>query len=68
MAKTEKELKALKEEYKTLSNKLKELTEDELKEIKGGLEDMPATTIPGLEAIGPFAVGGIPLDSDSKLK
>lgn len=36
MAKTQEELNQLKNEYKTLSNKLKELSEEELKEITGG--------------------------------
>ena len=36
MAKTQDELKELKEEYEKLSNKLKELTEDELKFVTGG--------------------------------
>ena len=34
--KTQEELKELKEEYKTLNNKLKELTEDELLLVTGG--------------------------------
>ena len=34
--KTKEELKELKNEYETLNNKLKELTEDELKEVVGG--------------------------------
>lgn len=34
--KTREELKELKEEYETLNKKLKELTEDELKQISGG--------------------------------
>ena len=37
MAKTQEELKELKEEYEKLSNKLKELTEDELKLVTGGV-------------------------------
>ena len=36
MAKTQEELKALKEEYEALSNKLKELTDEELNEVTGG--------------------------------
>ena len=36
MAKTQEELNVLKEEYETLTNKLKELTEDELKNVVGG--------------------------------
>ena len=41
MAKTEKELKALKNEYELLVNKLKELSEDELKLVTGGIEMEP---------------------------
>ena len=36
MAKTKEELQQLKEEYETLSSKLKELTEDELQQLVGG--------------------------------
>ena len=36
MAKTKEELNQLKTEYETLNNKLKELTEDELREVTGG--------------------------------
>ena len=36
MSKTQEELKELKNEYETLNNKLKELTEDELNIIVGG--------------------------------
>lgn len=35
MAKTKEELQTLKEECEALNNKLKELTEDELKEVCG---------------------------------
>ena len=34
--KTQEELKALKEEFEILNSKLKELTEEELKEVSGG--------------------------------
>ena len=44
MAKTQEELNLLKIEYETVTNKLKELNEDELKQITGG-ED-----ITGLDA------------------
>ena len=47
MSKTKEELEQLKSECETLNNKLKELNEDELKQITGGND------IPGLEAIGP---------------
>ena len=47
MAKTIEELNELKNEYESLSSKLKELNEDELKQVIGGND------IPGLEAIGP---------------
>ena len=36
MAKTQEELNALKEEVETVSRKLHELTEDELKQVTGG--------------------------------
>ena len=36
--KTQEELKELKNEYETLNNKLKELSEDELKEVIGGAD------------------------------
>lgn len=35
MAKTQEELKQLKQEYESLNNKLKELTEDEFKLVTG---------------------------------
>ena len=38
MAKTKEELIEIKEELKSLNSKLKELTEDELKEITGGAD------------------------------
>lgn len=41
MAKTKEELNELKMEYETLSTKLKELTEDELKLVVGGIEMKP---------------------------
>lgn len=42
MAKTEKELNELKEEYNKLTSKLKELTTDELKMVTGGsMFDIP---------------------------
>ena len=37
MAKTKEELQQLKEEYEALKEKLKELTEEELQEIAGGM-------------------------------
>ena len=40
MAKTKQELEALKKEVEELTNKLKDLSEDELKEIVGG-HNMP---------------------------
>ena len=36
MAKTQEELKVIKEEVETLNNKLKELTEEELAQVSGG--------------------------------
>ena len=50
MIKTQEELNTLKVEYETLNNKLKELNEDELKQVIGGND------IPGLEAIGPASL------------
>ena len=41
MAKTQEELNALKEEVETLNNKLKELTEEELAQVSGGLVPIP---------------------------
>ena len=38
MPKSKEELNKLREEYKTLSVKLKELTADELKQVIGGVE------------------------------
>ena len=38
MAKTKEELNELKQEYDSLTNKLKELTEDELLQVTGGLQ------------------------------
>ena len=36
MAKTQEELNALKKEVETINNKLKELTDEELKQVAGG--------------------------------
>ena len=36
MAKTKEELNALKQEFESLTNKLKELTDDELMQVTGG--------------------------------
>ena len=41
MAKTQEELNTLKAEYEILNNKLKELTEDELKLVTGGGYQQP---------------------------
>lgn len=77
MVKTKEELMQLKNEYESLNNKLQNLSKEELDEIVGGYVSSdeygtrPSTQEPiihGLEIIGPYAVGGIPLDSDSKLK
>ena len=38
MTKTKQELEALKNEYETLTNKLKELNEEELKEVCAGVD------------------------------
>ena len=39
MAKTKEELKELKQELETLTFKLRELSDDELKEVTGGLDN-----------------------------
>ena len=39
--KTKEELNALREEMEALGKKLVELTDDELKQVAGGLHDMP---------------------------
>ena len=52
MAKTQEELNRLRKEYMDLKNKLKELTDDELKKVTGGQEifvpeiDAPITPVP----------------------
>ena len=48
--KTQEELTQLKTEYETLNNKLKELSDDELKEVAGGTNFIGF--IPGLIAVG----------------
>ena len=45
MAKTQEELKELKTEYETLNNKLKELSDDELKTVVGGYGDMEYSSV-----------------------
>ena len=52
MAKTKEELTVLKQEYKTLMNKLQELSEDELNKVTGGITNI--NDIHGLEAYGPY--------------
>ena len=66
--KTQEELQQLKNEYESLTTKLKELTEDELKEVSGGL--IPIIFSENLkESLTESGVKSyIPLDSDSKLK
>ena len=51
MAKTQEELNELKNEYETLNNKLKELTDDELTQVTGGLkrEGSTYTAVGGCE-------------------
>ena len=41
MTKTQEELNTLKVEYEILNNKLKELTEDELGYVIGGVDEFP---------------------------
>ena len=48
MAKTQKELNALKKEVETLNNKLKELTDEELAQVTGG----SSTVALGYQATG----------------
>ena len=50
MAKTKEELSTLKQEYETLTNKLKELNDDELMQITGGI----ATSSPIMIQVGQF--------------
>ena len=54
MAKTKEELNELKNEYETVTNKLNELSEDELKMVTGGVDLNP---IPDPKEIG----AGIPV-------
>ena len=63
MAKTQEELKALKEEYKTMCNKLQELTEDELIEVCGGYDKQGADWNSEL----PRDAGSYKLDTDVKM-
>ena len=44
MAKTQEELNQLKTEYETLNNKLKELTEEELNMVTGGILGIPSVS------------------------
>ena len=52
MLKTKEELNELKQEYDSLVNKLKELTEDELLQVTGGLQTDSDIDI---ELANPFA-------------
>ena len=45
MAKTQEELIQLKQDYEALTTKFQELTEDELKQIAGGLELLPSNKL-----------------------
>lgn len=84
MTKTKEELQQLKTEYETLTNKLKELTEEEIQIVVGGGFQ---PNIIGMRTGGDIYIGGtqnapfvnvgndqskilanIPLDSDSKIK
>lgn len=57
--KTPEELNALKNDVESLTNKLKELTDDELSEIFGGTApELPATNL----ACGEYAAMGSPMD------
>lgn len=81
MAKTEEELNELQKEYKTLTSKLKELTEDELKVVTGGtIGDWNNIEHSGINIFnqGQYSIyygqanptneNYIPLPSDEKLK
>ena len=81
MAKTKEELKKIKEECEALNNKLKELTEDELKEVTGGaIGEWNNIEHSGIDIKnkGNYSIfygesitnneNGIPLPSDEKLK
>ena len=50
MAKTQEELNQLKQECKTLANKLKELNDDELELVAGGIRDEISAS--GLTKVG----------------
>ena len=51
MAKTQEELNALKEEVETVSRKLHELTEDELKQVIGGTGSVFQSPVYEYEAV-----------------
>ena len=65
--KTKEELEALKKEVETLNKKLTELSDDELKEVTGGLHDLPKpkpdekyvlSSNPGTNAVFPIIFAG----------
>ena len=58
MAKTKEELNELKNEYKSLANKLQELTEDELIQVTGGIANPDHIMI----QVGQFAPTEIQID------
>ena len=70
MAKTQEELNTLKTEYETLNNKLKELSEDELKLVTGGANNQLFTYYVGSEGrvcgleiqVGDYFTGDAPID------
>ena len=80
MAKTQEELNKIKEEYKALAAKLKELSEDELRQVIGGMHNpiqpgtnsmIHAPTYSGLfigEEINPASTKGCfgAVDQDNK--
>ena len=51
MAKTQEELKELKEEYERLNKKLKELSDDELKQVTGGITSSWSETLETAELL-----------------
>lgn len=62
MAKTQEELNTLKQEYEVLSTKLKELTEEEMKQITSG------SLIDRIKKLSSDDLRGIGLEQDPTLK
>lgn len=62
MSKTQEELNLLKQEYKTLSIKLKELTDEEIKQVTGG------NLFDHIKKLSSDDLKGIGLEEDPTLK